>query len=71
MVKNHVAHLMAKLRRLGFPITSEGDVDLLPDAVFGRGLRRGEELNLILEDYKAKKGVPPAMCPLTIESLLN
>jgi hypothetical protein len=74
MVKNLVTHLMARLRRLGFPISSEGDVDLLPDAIFERGVRPGEELDQILGEYKAKKSVavlPDSIFPLTIASLLN
>jgi hypothetical protein len=74
MIKNMVTHLRAKLQRLGFDLTIENDIDLLPDVLFDWGSPESEELEMILEQFrneKEKRKIREAALPFKIQSILN
>jgi hypothetical protein len=69
-----VTHLRSKLKRFGFDLTTEDDVDLLHDLLFECGRPEPEELETMLEQFrneKEKRQVHKAVFPFTIKSILN
>jgi hypothetical protein len=74
MIKKLVTRLTVKLRGLGFILTHEADVALLPDVLFEWGRQPQDELQVILDQFKHQKELKNRQVlpfPCTIWSLLN
>jgi hypothetical protein len=85
MVKQCGVRIVPKLAEMGFEIENSSDIALIPDAVFERGIPKGEAKEALLAEYRAKKAgqaagaADPAApsrefaatCPLDVEGLLS
>jgi hypothetical protein len=75
MVKQCGLRIIPKLQEMGFDIESASDIALVPEAVFERGIPKGEAREALLAEYRANKarqaGEAAATCPLDVESLMS
>jgi hypothetical protein len=55
MVKQCGQQILPKLKQMGFELESSRDIALVPDAVFERGIPKGEAREALLAEYREKK----------------